>query len=383
MKTKKILYVTTIKDTIKAFLLPFAEALSRDGWVVDCMTNGVGERCGFEEYFTNTWDVPFQRNPRRLLCNLFYIKVIKRIVMNGGYDIVHVHTPIASFVTRLALKGIQQCPKIIYTAHGFHFHQEGTFLANSFFLLLEKISARWTDYIVTINREDYHQAVHNRFLPRERVVYIPGIGIDTNLYSINSRTNVNLNELKNQLGLPREGTAFLVIAEFNPGKRHIDILRALALLDNQNLYVLFAGEGRLKGEIVNEAVNLGISERVMFLGFRDDVVDLLKISSALILVSLREGLPRSVMEGMAMELPVIGTNIRGTRELLEGGCGILVPPKNVLELARAMQWIMQNPERAEMMGKRARERVKTKYDNQFVLQEYLELYNSALQSLIV
>ena len=324
----KILMVTTVPITLKAFLLPYAEKFRRLGWKVDCLSRNVSmdETCAL--HFDECYDINWNRNPfsiKNTAALYGCVKKIRELASKERYGIVHVHTPVAAFITRYALRNIRPALDIsvIYTAHGFHFRSGGNCLKNYVFRMAEKIAARWTDIIIVINDEDYQAAVS--FLPPERVVKMNGVGLDIEHYSTEKISPERIMEFRNSIGLAPSDKLFSYVAEFNPGKRHEDVIKALAKINTENTHLAFAGTGNLFNEMKALAEKLGVSERVHFLGFEGDVRPLIAASAAMVIPSKREGLPRSVMESMAMKTLVIGADIRGIRDLLKDGCGFLVP----------------------------------------------------------
>ena len=376
----RILFVTTIPGTLRAFLLPFAQHFRAKGWQVDAMAQGISNCAKCLHSFDRVWEVEWSRNPLDPQNLIIAPPQIRLAIAQQDYDIVHVHTPVAAFVTRYALNNLRQQgrPKVIYTAHGFHFYRGGKPLKNLSFLALEKLAGRWTDYLVVINREDEEAAKHYGIVPTERVCYTPGIGVDTDYYSPGNVPEAEVVRVRQELGLSTETPLFLSIAEFNPGKRHQDILKALARLGRSEVHLAFAGTGPLMEQMQLLASDLGIQNQVHFLGYRQDIPALIRASTATLLASEREGLPRSVMESLCLEIPVIGTQTRGIRDLLEGDCGLIVKLGDVEELAEAMARILNRPEEAKMMGKRGRERMKG-YEVRQIIKLYDRLYNRALE----
>jgi glycosyltransferase involved in cell wall biosynthesis len=368
--------VSSVPSTLTAFLLPYAEHFRSLGWRVDALTReGSGcERC--LNAFDNVWDVTWSRNPLKPQNLLVAPRTIRELIARQGYDIVHVHDPVAAFVTRFALRRRDR-PQLFYTAHGFHFFKGNHPLKNALFLTLERLAGRWTDHLIVINREDEAAARRNRLVSEERLHYLPGIGVDTAAYSAAQVTIEEVEAVRASLGLRSEDPLFLLVAEFNPGKRHRDALRALAKLPHPRAALAFAGVGPLLEATKQLAGGLGIAERVHFLGYRHDIPVLLRAASALLLPSEREGLPRSIMEAMAMGTPVIATPIRGVSELLAEGCGLLHPIGDSDELARAMAWIIANPHQAGALAERAKARV-ARYDLKPLLAAHEALYRQAL-----
>ena len=170
---------------------------------------------------------------------------------------------------------------------------------------------------------------------------------------------------------------FLMVAEFNPGKRHRDAVEALALVGRADFHLAFAGPGPELERVRSLAERLGVSDQVHFLGSRSDVPRLLSAADALVLPSEREGLPRSVMEAMAMGIPVIGADVRGIRDLVENEAGLLVPVGNTEQLAAAMSLIGTNASAASEFARRGLHRIQ-RCGLQRIIAAHEELYSDAL-----
>lgn len=374
----KLLQVSTMAVTLRAFLVPVACRFRELGWRVDALARGV-KGCAGLECFDRSHEIGWSRNPWNPFALAAAVARVREVVRNGGYHIVHVHTPVAAFITRLALAGLRRSsgPKVIYTAHGFHFYRGGRLLQNVLFGGLEKLAGRWTDYLVVINREDEEAARRYRLVTSARLRYMPGIGVDTEYYAPERVAASEVASVRAQLGLRADDPLFLMIAEFNPGKRHRDALAAFAGLPDQDCHLALAGEGPLQAGMRELARDLGIARRVHFLGHRPDIPALIRASVATLLPSEREGLPRSVMESMSLAVPVIAAEIRGVRDLLEQGGGIMFRVGDVAGLAGALTQILRHPREARAMGARGREIV-LPFDIRNVLQMHEELYKQAL-----
>ena len=377
-----LLFVTTIPGTLSAFFLPLTRHLQAQGWRVDAMAQGISTNTQCVETFDRVWEVEFSRNPLAPQNLLVAPQKIRKVLAQKEYDIVNVSTPVAAFVTRYALNDLrkQGKPKIVYTAQGFRFYRGGAPLSNSIYLSLEKLAGPWTDYIVLVNHEDEEAAKRHRLVPEERVRYIPGTGVNVDRFSADNISNAEVLRVRQEMGLALETPLFLSVAEFIPRKHPQDILRAFARLGRPEVHLAFAGDGRIFEQMQQLATDLRIQERVHFLGRRKDVPTLIRASVATLLVSELEGLPNCVMESFCLEVPVIGTNIRGTRDLLEGGCGLLVKVGDVEGLAQAMAWVLDHPEEVRMMGKRGRERMAA-YELKQILKLYDSLYTEAIEEL--
>jgi glycosyltransferase involved in cell wall biosynthesis len=285
--------------------------------------------------------------------------------------------PVAAWIGRWAAHLYQPAATIIYTVHGFRFFRGAPQLTNAIFLTLEKVAGRWTDYLITINEEDLQAARHYRIVEPGRVRYMPGVGVDTDRFDPGCIDQIAVSDIRQSLHLDADSLLLLMIAEFIERKHHGDALQALGQLNDRRVHLAFAGDGRLQGRMEAYAQRLGVAERAHFLGFRSDIPVLIAAAQATLLPSAGEGLPRSVLESLALEVPVIGTDIRGTRELLLGGCGILVPVGDVPALTEAMRWVVQFPDRAAAMGRVGRRKVLARYDLAHALEAQHAIYHEA------
>ncbi len=376
----RLLIVTTVPASFP-FFLPYADHFRAAGWEVDALTGSL-EEFAWRDRFDRIHAVPWSRDPLAVWQLARAARRVRAVVAAGDYDIVHVHTPVASFVTRFALRGRDRAagPQVVYTAHGFHFLRGGRPWRNALFLGLEKLAARWTDWLVVINREDEAAARRWRFLPSDRIRWMPGIGVDLRQYSPEAVDPGAVRRLREELGLGAD-PVILMVAELVPGKRHADLLRAVAALCREpgltRPRLLLAGRGPLAAAVARRAAALGIGDRVHALGLRSDVPVLMRAAQVLVLPSDREGLPRCVLEAMAMGLPVVGTRVRGTADLLAGGCGTLVEVGDVEALAAGIRRALAEPEAAAEDARRARRRV-VAHDERKLVAMHERLYADAL-----
>ena len=373
----RILVVTTVAPTARGFLLPFGAHFRNMGWGMDLLSSGASSDPECVSAFGRVFDIDWARTPFDPR-NAKAIAKVRAVVEEGDYQIVHVHTPVASFVTRFAIRKLRRRTlKTIYTAHGFHFHPNGSTLRNAAFLSLEKLAGRWTDFLVVMNDDDLKSSHRHRIVQPGRTRFMPGIGVDTDFYSPHSVSQAQIDVFRQQLGLRPTDFLFLMAAEFIPRKRHIDALEAFARLNHHNTHLAFAGDGPLLEEMRSKAHETKAGERIHFLGLRRDMPVLMRASQALLLPSAQEGLPRCALEALCLELPVIGSDIRGTRDLLRNGAGILFPVADVGALCQAMHRIVETPAAVVEMQQIARQEA-PKYSLSQILEMHTQLYSEAL-----
>lgn len=328
----KILYVSTISNTINAFMIPHIKMLFEQGHHVDIACNIQREiDKGLVELGCRVHDISFSRSPLNKT-NLKAYQNLKKLIVDQKYDLVHTHTPVASAITRLVCKNIKGT-KVFYTAHGFHFHKGAPLKNWLIYYPLEKWLAKYTDTLITINKEDYERA-KSKFKAK-RVEYIPGVGLDIDKFR---NVVVDKADKRQELGLPEDAFIVLSVGELNKRKNHEIIIRAIEKLKNPDIHYVICGKGPLESYLNNLAVEIGIGKNVHLLGYRPDVPEIYKVSDVFVFPSYREGLPVSIMEAMAAGLPVVCSNIRGNSDLIEyGKGGYLVSPSDVDEFAKRIK----------------------------------------------
>ncbi len=231
--------------------------------------------------------------------------------------------------------------KTIYTVHGFHFHKGSPFINWAIYYPIEKIMSKFTDEIITINKEDYEMAIT---FDIDRVHKLNGVGVDFNSYN---NDDLIKDKVRKKLGLSNDDFVILMIAEVNKNKNHKQIIEAVKILKSRNIdvKVVCAGDGVLLESIKEEIKKENLDENILMLGFRTDVDDLIASCDVGVLMSYREGLPKNIMELMAGKKPVIGTDIRGIRDLVVDGCnGFLVKVGDSEDTARKIELLKNNNE---------------------------------------
>lgn len=290
-------------------------------------------------------NIHFARSP---FCseNIDCYKKLKAIIDENHFDLIHVHTPTVSILTRLAArKARKQGTVVMYTCHGFHFHNAGPKLNWLIFYPMERFMSRFCDYIVTINQEDYHRAqtFHAPF-----VRYIPGVGVD--LSRIRHAADVDKATFRKSIGIPDDGVLVLSVGEMIPRKNHEVIIRAIAKTENTSIYFAICGKGPLKDELKQLATNLGIENRVKFLGFRTDIPQLCNVADISAFPSRIEGLGLAGIEAMAAGVPLVSSNVHGILDYVKDGVtGYARNPEDVDGFANAINKLAMDKNLKESM----------------------------------
>jgi Glycosyltransferase len=260
------------------------------------------------------YQIDFTRSVMNLKQDYIAYRQVKKILIENRYAFIHCHSPIGGVVGRLA--GHATKTKVIYTAHGFHFFKGAPLKNWLIFYPIEKFCARYTDVLITINKEDYVRAQEK--MRAKKVCHVPGVGID--LSKIQSIV-CDRNEVRKSMGVPEDCILLLSIGELNENKNHQVVLKALAKLNNKNVHYAIAGRGDKKDYLQILAKELGIENQIHLLGFRTDAIQLYKASDLFVFPSFREGLSVSMMEAMASGCPIVCSRIRGNVDLVEDGIG--------------------------------------------------------------
>ncbi len=370
-KRERVLFVATVYTHLAAFHIPFMKLLQSWGYEVHAAASpDEGHKSEVESIGVRCWDVPFVRSPVSPN-NLVAYRKLKALLTKEHYDLIHVHTPMAAWLGRLAAKRTKQGP-VLYTAHGFHFYKGAPWPYWLFYYPAEQLAARWTDGLIVMNSEDHEQAQKMGFKPGENLFFVHGVGVDLEQFSPVPKSRASVRE---ELGLGDQDVVVTCVAEFTPTKNHAFLLAAWSRVtrDEPRAHLLLAGEGQLK-KIMERKIEMESIPNVHFLGFRRDVPRLLQSADIFVLPSRREGLPRSIMEAMAAGKPVVATDVRGSRDLVENGVtGILVKLSDVVGLAQAILQLVHDPELRLRMGKAGREKVQP-YSLDHVIKEMSEIY---------
>lgn len=254
--------------------------------------------------------------------------------------------------------------------HGFHFYKGAPIVNWGIYYPIERIMAHYTDTIITMNIEDYERA--QKFKVKE-THKINGVGVDLSSYNINL---FDKDETRRKLNLKKDDFVIIMIAEVNKNKNHKQMIDAVDELKQRgiNVKVICAGDGPLIEELKQDIASRNLDKNITMLGSRNDINELITASDIGILMSYREGLPRNIMELMACGKPVIGTNIRGIRDLIDDGLtGFLVNVNDSVDTAVKIEGLFKDRRLIKTMGINSYESVKN-YELDKVIESLVEVY---------
>jgi len=376
----KVLQVCAVDVSIGPLLRPLVHTLQEAGAEVHvaCTPGGVSERLAAE-------GVPVRpvRIARRILSLRHLVSLVQlaRLIRRERYDFVHVHTPIAAAIGRAAARLSGTRPVVLYTAHGFYFHDRMRPWLRRVLIWQERLFGRLcTDFLFTVSPEDHATALRERIIDVGRTHCLNSLGIDLERFDLSSPQSLN----RSDLAISEADSVVACIGRLVGEKGVLDLLEAIALVRERvpgiRLVVigdtLVSDRGRgIQSKIRDLIATHGIEKNVTFLGFRGDVPSLLRLVDVFALPSYREGMPLTILEAMAAGKPVVTTNVRGCREeVVNGLTGIIVAPRDPRGLSEAILSLLVAPERAKAMGLAGRAHVERVFDQRRVLDEEVEVY---------
>ena len=292
------------------------------------------------------------------------------------YDIVHTHNSKAGFIGRLAAR-IAGVPIIVHTIHGFAFHEFEKPPRQSLFILLERFAAHFADKLITVSEPLKDWGLRLKIGRPEQYITIYD-GIEINKFDL----DINIGEKRRQFGIKSADLVIGVVSKLWEGKGHKCILEAAkrVVVKVADVKFMFVGEGYLREELEELTKQLGLSDYVIFTGFRTDIPEVTAIFDIAVLASFFEGLGRVLLEAMALGKPVIATRVGGIVDVVtDGETGSLVPPNDSVVLAEAMIKLLLNDELRKRMGQAGRAKIDEKFSARTMVTRIKEVYEGLIQ----
>lgn len=292
-----------------------------------------------------------------------------RLLRKQKFDIIHTHGSVIGIIGRAAAL-LARTPKVVHQVHGFHHHDAMNPVQKWIFVQIERLFALITDKLLFQNQADVEECICRRIAPQEKLVLI-GNGIQLENFIKNDEPN---NELK----------VILYVARFEPVKNHFMLLKAAQILKERNISFVFqlAGEGELEPTYRTWVREHGLKNVVHFLGYRDDIPSLTAKADVCVLVSIKEGQPRAIIEAAAAGRPMIATDVVGNRDTLtDGTTGFLVPLDDATALADKIEWLLSDAELRALVGLQARKYALKHFDERVVIDKIIDVYNKITENL--
>lgn len=373
----KVCQLCAVDFTLKHLLLPLVDGMQQKGWNITSVCSDGKYIAELRQQGYKHFPISISRNIFDLTSHVRTVWLLYKLFRRERFDVLHVHTPIAALLGRIAGR-LAKTPLIIYTAHGFYFHDEMPKLTYRFYVLLEKLSGRWTDLLFTQSSEDMLVAVTEGIVDKNHVVDI-GNGVNAELFS--PADDARRARVRMTLGIPEDACVVGVVSRLVREKGLVEFLEAAVELGKSfpKVHFLLVGERLSSDHNASIARELQIAQkqlgsRLVAVGYRADVADLLGAMDIFCLPSYREGMPRSIIEAMMMALPVVATNIRGSREeVVAERTGLLVPVRSSTAIVQALGRLITKPELARQMGQLGRQRALELYDERRIVARQIDI----------
>ncbi len=370
----KALFVTTIDLTAYCFMRSWFSTLGRRGAEVTLACTVERFRDELEATGAQVLHLPIARrlDPLGDLASLLDLVYLMRRLRP---DVVHTATSKAGFLGRLAAR-LTGVPLVIHTIYELPENSTTSPWLRAFYRALELVAASWADHLVTISEPNRRQILAQRICRADRLSLIPE-GLDLDRY----RSERSGLEVRAALDIPQDAPWVVSVGRLEPAKGHADLLQAFRQVVDRLPHARLAiiGRGDLEPELKALCTTLGLQDRVQFLGFRQDLLDLVGACDVFALASLYEGQGVATMEAMAMSRPTVCTGVGGVTDVVvEGDTGFMVPPRDPDALARRLLELLGDPERARRMGQAGRRRAEEHFRVEDTNRKLLGLYQNLL-----
>lgn len=377
----RVLQICAVDFTVYHFLLPLMRAQREWGFEVEaaCARGEFAERIEAEGFPVRDVEIARSKNPLRLLQSY---RGIKRVLRERTYDVVHLHTPVAALVGRPAARraGV---PLVLYTAHGFYFHEGMKPRTRNLYVGMERWAQRYADFLFSQSDEDRRTAIAEKIEREERTMTI-GNGVDTDRFRPDLLSDSERAAVRAEFGIgPNDGPIVTMMGRLVREKGYFEFLDAWAALREEfpKSRALLIGDALPSdhddsaAQIRARAAELALGDSIIFAGLRKDVPRLLAASDILILPSWREGMPRSIIEAMASGLPVVATDIRGCREeVVEGETGFLAAPREPASLVAPLRTLLGSSDLRRKLGESGRRRAAEHFSEGAVIERQRAVY---------
>ncbi len=369
----KILQLCAVDFTLYHFLMPLIRGLGAAGHevVAACADGPLAAQVRDEGVRVEA--VPFTRGLLRPRQHLAAYRSLRALLRRERFDMVHVHTPVAALIGRIAARH-ESVPKIVYTAHGFYFHDRMPAWKRSAYVALERLGGRYTDVLFTQAEEDAETARRLK-LCRSGVIEAIGNGVDVTRFHPATEPGER-ERLREEHGTPAEATVVVMVGRLVAEKGYRELLTAMYSV-GAHLWIVGERLTTEHAQDVGDALDRArddphLGPRLHMLGQRTDVERLLRAADIFTLPSHREGMPRSIIEAMMTGLPVVATDVRGSREeVVPEETGLLVPVGDAVALAAALDRLARDAALRKALGAAGLRRARELYDEDVVIERQL------------
>ena len=342
------------------------EGLNKEKYEIDLITGEEVDESVFDKVKNNNFNI-IQIKGLKWKLNFFYDPIVliklNKLIRKKGYDIVHTHTTKAGILGRIAAR-IARVPIIVHGLHGSTFEAFDSGLLNWLLFLFERLTGRFTDAYISVSG-----VLSEKYIER-------GIGKKENYHTVYSgmelgtfygaRRKIDRRRKQRELGIDSEDFIIGNVARLETRKGHkflIDAFKNIVEKQKDNhLKLLIIGEGNKREYLESYVKELNLEGKVIFTGYRKDVEELMAVMDIFVLTSLREGLPRVLVQAAAVGMPSVAFNVDGVSEIIKDNYnGFLIKPRDVGPLINRIEKYINNKELVLQHGRNGREFVKDKW----------------------
>lgn len=299
-----------------------------------------------------------------------------RILRRERFDVLHTHNPKPGLYGRV-LGRVAGVPIVVNTVHGLYATEEDGLGKRAAVYLLEAAASRFSDAELVQSSEDLRLIDRLHLAPRGRARLL-GNGIDLARFDPSAPTVPSRLDMRRSLGVEGDEIVVGMVGRLVREKGYPEFFEAVSKLGEGYVALVVGPFDPEKSDSLDSAmIEQAKAEGVRFLGMRRDVDHLYRAMDVFVLPSHREGFPRAAMEAAAMGLPIVATDIRGCREVVEEGVnGLLVPVGEPTELAEAIRRLGEDRPLLALMGEAGRRKALVDFDEGRVLDLVLDTYRT-------
>jgi glycosyltransferase involved in cell wall biosynthesis len=377
MPRLKIAQVATTDISIRILLMDQIKTLQRQGhevvaicasgpWVKSLRTEGIP---------VEVVEMARELNPSRDFVSLVRLA---RCFRKHRFDVVHTHTPKAGLLGPIAAK-FAGVPVVVHTIHGLLFHDRMPFWRRLLFWLPEKLTAIFSDFLLSQSKEDVSAATKCRLCSATKIMYL-GNGIEISKFP-SFQTNGARQLRRREMGILDTdiviGSVGRLVYEKGFGELFAAATQLMERHKNLKFVIIGPEEDHRRDAVPRSEIEaMSRTGSVFFLNWCDDLSRWYATMDIFALPSHREGVPRACIEAAAMGLPVIATDVRGCREVVKSNeTGILVPPRDLKALVTAIETLVYDENRRTEFGRQGRRHVLESFDHELVLERLRNFYN--------
>lgn len=379
----RVLAIVNVDTMADLIVKPWLRSLQAKGYVVHvaCSNGPCMENVKKEGFETHVLDIRRKFNP---LVNIRPIFQAWRLIRKHKFGVVNTHSPIGAAVGRIAAR-LAGVPAIVYTVHGFYFHDNSPFWARIPLVAIEWLLGRVTTHFMFVSEEDRQTALRTGIAKNSACTTTIYNAVNSEIFK--PALDAERENIQSSLGIAPGKTVIGIVGRIvkEKGYREFASMAQSLLQQNKNGCFLVIGDSLASdrdrfGETFRKMIQeQGMSEHFIFTGFTSEVPRYLQAIDIFVLPSYREGFPKSVLEAMSSGLPVVATDIRGSREaVVHGQTGLIVPPRNAHALSEAVSQLVDHPEKAKAMGVASRTRVLEMYDERILHKRFVGVFDNLL-----